>query len=513
MRYFSLIILLFSLYLPLHAQKSKNNFEVSVLKDDSLLYSNLTPKTAAEAVKLAIQDYKKESAEGLKNKSVRKLRTQCEEALQLAEKAGDKNLQIQILPYLKNLADWKKDHKEAEMYAQKMQSLQVAVAAKKVEIPAANYKPINNEPVKTPDVKIVTAPQTPTVIYVPVEKEAEKKPSPKAVAAEKARQEKEKIMMLDILKEHKEAVQSMNEVQAKNALLELQQRSLVDSFNYIKITDSLAIINKDLELNENKAELRVQASQKKFSWAMALLVALVAVGVFLRFRKEKKYSNVLAEKNDIIAKEKERSEELLLNILPVAVAEELKTKGSATARHYENVTVLFTDFKNFTSIAAQLSPQDLVADLDYCFKRFDTIILKYGLEKIKTIGDAYMVASGIPETSPDHALRMIRAAKEMIAFTSEWKTQKISENKPYFEVRIGAHSGPVVAGVVGSKKFAYDIWGDTVNVASRMESSSEVGRINISAATHELVKIEFNCTYRGKVSAKNKGEIDMYFVN
>ncbi len=511
LRYFYLVVFLAAFFLQLPAQKNKREFSPEVLTGDTMLFKNPT-KIAKEAVNKAIEEYKQKYAEGFKNATVRKLRNQCEDALKLAEKTGDKNLQLQILPYLKSLAEWKNDKKEAEDYSQKMQLLQATMTAKSVEIPTGNYKPIPTEPIKTPETKVIAPASSPTVVYVETPKSPEKAPSPKAVAAEKAKQEKEKMLMMDILKEHKEAVQGMNEAQAKNALLELQQRSMTDSFNYIKITDSLAIITKDWELNENKAELKVEESQKKFSWALAGLVAIIAIAVFFRFRKEQKYSNILGEKNALIAKEKERSEELLLNILPATVAEELKLKGIATARYYQNVTVLFTDFKDFTKIASQLSPEELVADLDYCFKKFDSIVLKYSLEKIKTIGDSYMVASGIPETSPDHALRMMRAAKEMVAFINEWKTQKIMEKKPYFEARIGAHTGPVVAGVVGSKKFAYDIWGDTVNVASRMESSGEVGKINISAATYELIKIEFACTYRGKVAAKNKGEIDMYFV-
>ncbi len=215
-----------------------------------------------------------------------------------------------------------------------------------------------------------------------------------------------------------------------------------------------------------------------------------------------------------ISKEKARSEELLLNILPEEVAEELKAKGSAEAVQIDQVTVLFTDFKGFTAMSEVLSPRDLVRDLNECFSAFDHITGKYGIEKIKTIGDAYMAAGGLPTPNTTHATDVIKAAPEMRAFITEGKARKVAAGLPYFEVRIGIHTGPVVAGIVGVKKFQYDIWGDTVNSASRMESSGEVGQVNISERTYELVKSQPDLTFspRGKVQAKGKGEMEMYFV-
>jgi len=214
-----------------------------------------------------------------------------------------------------------------------------------------------------------------------------------------------------------------------------------------------------------------------------------------------------------ISKEKRRSDELLLNILPSEVAEELKNKGNADAKQFDEVTVMFTDFKSFTTIAEKLSAKELVAEIDYCFKGFDNIIHKYNIEKIKTIGDSYMAASGLPVVNKTHAKDMVSAALEIVQFMEAHKQQRIKEGKPVFEIRIGINSGHVIAGIVGLKKFAYDIWGDTVNLASRMESSGEPGKVNISGSTYELVKNDFICTYRGKIQAKNKGEVDMYFVN
>jgi class 3 adenylate cyclase len=182
------------------------------------------------------------------------------------------------------------------------------------------------------------------------------------------------------------------------------------------------------------------------------------------------------------------------------------------AKKFESVTVLFTDFKGFTHYAHNLSPEELVRSVDYYFSKFDEIMDKYGMEKIKTIGDAYMCAGGLPFPSEDHPIKMIEAAFEIAQFIDESK--KLSNgNITHFDVRIGINTGPVVAGVVGIKKFAYDIWGDTVNVASRMESKSEPGRINISENTYKLVKDDFQCEYRGEIDVKNKGMMKMYFVN
>ena len=220
----------------------------------------------------------------------------------------------------------------------------------------------------------------------------------------------------------------------------------------------------------------------------------------------------LVEKNTILDAEMKRNEELLLNILPYDTAQELKTKGSTEAKHYSDITVMFTDFKGFTTIAEKLSPQELVTEIDMYFKAFDLIADMHGIEKIKTIGDAYMAAGGLPTENTTHAQDVIRAAIDIRAFVENQKSIRIAKGLPYFEIRIGVHTGPVVAGVVGHRKFAYDIWGDAVNLASRMESSGEAGRINISAATYERIKDKFTCTFRGEIEAKNKGQVGMYFV-
>jgi class 3 adenylate cyclase len=218
-----------------------------------------------------------------------------------------------------------------------------------------------------------------------------------------------------------------------------------------------------------------------------------------------------AQRNKI-KKGKKQSDELLLNILPIDIAEELKLKGSAEAKQFDEVTVMFTDFKGFTKISEKLTPAELVAEIDACFKEFDAIISKYTIEKIKTIGDSYMCVGGLPKSNSTHATDIVSAAIEFQEFMKEHLAQTLKSGKEPFEMRIGIHTGSVVAGIVGLKKFAYDIWGDTVNIASRMESSGEEGKINISGTTYQHIKDRFTCAYRGKIQAKNKGEIDMYFV-
>ena len=224
------------------------------------------------------------------------------------------------------------------------------------------------------------------------------------------------------------------------------------------------------------------------------------------------FLTIVYRQRNKIKEGKQRSDQLLLNILPEEVAEELKQKGSADAKQFDEVTVMFTDFKGFTQLTEKLSPTQLVHEIDTCFKAFDEIITRHHIEKIKTIGDSYMCVGGLPVTNTTHPLDVVQAALEIQQYMHEYSLKQKNAGKEAFEIRIGIHSGPVVAGIVGVKKFAYDIWGDTVNIASRMESSGEAGKVNISGSTYALVKNNFTCIHRGKIQAKHKGEIDMYFV-
>jgi class 3 adenylate cyclase/Tfp pilus assembly protein PilF len=277
-----------------------------------------------------------------------------------------------------------------------------------------------------------------------------------------------------------------------------------------KKQDEINILTKDAEIQ--KLNIKRQKLIRNSVALMGVLLLALAIGLWQRYRYVRKTRNELAEKNVMIQKEKDKSDELLLNILPAETAEELKTKGRSEARQFEMVTVLFTDFKGFTQKAEQLTAAELVNEIDLCFKAFDQIISRHHIEKIKTIGDAYMCAGGLPVPNTTNPIDTVRAALEIRDFMDSLKEKRMKENRPYFEIRIGVHTGPVIAGIVGVKKFAYDIWGDTVNIASRMESSGEVGMVNISGITYEVVKEHFMCTHRGKIEAKNKGAVDMYFV-
>jgi len=257
----------------------------------------------------------------------------------------------------------------------------------------------------------------------------------------------------------------------------------------------------------HKEEVRQQEKTRNISILVGVFFLLLAGSFYIRWRYVRK-------SKASIQIEKDRSENLLLNILPEEIARELKEKGKADARDFEMVSILFTDFKDFTEQGAKLSAAELVNEINYCFEAFDAIIEKYGIEKIKTIGDAYMAAGGLPVPSDDSAKRTVLAALEMQEFISNSRSETKSRGKHAFEMRAGIHTGPVVAGIVGVKKFQYDVWGDTVNTASRVESSGQVGQVNISQTTYELLKDDpdFAFQSRGQIEAKGKGAMEMYFV-
>lgn len=294
----------------------------------------------------------------------------------------------------------------------------------------------------------------------------------------------------------------------------------------------ISLLNKDKELltrqqEINQLELERQSTFRQFAYGLGILsliiLGLVLAGLLFARRSNNKLTKqnteieqqkVELEKNQqLIQEEKAKSDALLLNILPSETAEELKNIGYATPRKYDLVSVLFTDFSGFTAISKNMSAEELIGELNECFLAFDEIVERYGLEKIKTIGDAYMCAGGIPTPNTSNPIDIAHAALEMQAYMNQRIAQKQQGNQKYWNMRIGIHTGTVIAGVVGSKKFAYDIWGDTVNIASRMESNSDIGAINISATTYSYIKNHFNFTSRGPIPVKNAGEIEMFFLN
>ena len=279
--------------------------------------------------------------------------------------------------------------------------------------------------------------------------------------------------------------------------------SLQFDFDIQKKQSEVDLLTKDNELQE--ADIKRQKFAK-FAFLMGLFLFLIIALITYRSYLRK------VKTNKILDKQKDEIEGLLLNILPEEVAKELQTTGQAVPRHFNEVSVLFSDFKGFTAHAEKLSPQELVMELNTCFIAFDDIVGKYNLEKIKTIGDSYMCAGGIPVEEEGHVFSMIKASIEMQDWIKENNIRRNNIGLASWDLRIGIHVGPIVAGVVGKKKYAYDIWGSTVNIASRMESNGEPGRVNISSTTYELIKEKYTCTYRGKIHAKNVGEIDMYFV-
>ncbi|MEO8762990.1 MAG: adenylate/guanylate cyclase domain-containing protein [Ginsengibacter sp.] len=274
-------------------------------------------------------------------------------------------------------------------------------------------------------------------------------------------------------------------------------------FDLEKKEGQITLLKKDNELTD--LELNRQKLARN-----ALIIGLI-MAFILAFFIYRNY-RIKVKTNKILDRQKVEIENLLLNILPAEVAHELQTKGHAIPRNYESVSVLFTDFKGFTAIADKMTPTEVVHELSTCFMAFDNIVEKHRLEKIKTIGDSYMCAGGIPTYHEDHVCNMVKAGLEMLSFIEQYNKSRIADGFDVWDIRVGIHVGPVVAGVVGTKKYAYDIWGSTVNIASRMESNGLPGMINISAATYELIKNDFDCNYRGKIHAKNVGEIDMYFV-
>ena len=236
-------------------------------------------------------------------------------------------------------------------------------------------------------------------------------------------------------------------------------------------------------------------------------------GITGQARDLEEQSNELEKQKNKLEVEKAKTDELLQNILPYEIAEQLKNKGAVKAKKYRMVSILFTDFVDFTKISSELEPEDIIKELSVYFRKFDEITEDHFIEKIKTIGDAYMAVGGLPLRNKSNPIDAVLSALEIQKFMKMYNDSRKAKGLTGWSLRLGIHTGKVVAGVIGSKKFAYDIWGDAVNTASRLETAGVAGKVNISGETYKYIKTFFNCTYRGKISAKNKGEIDMYFVD
>jgi len=300
-----------------------------------------------------------------------------------------------------------------------------------------------------------------------------------------------------------------NKEKEKQLRIVEQQKQLTEA--KLLVTDKEKKLQQ-IEIISQKKEIQLKNLQRNGFIIGFTLLLISLFFIYRNYKNQKLYNRKLNISNHKLEKEKQKTEDLLHNILPVEIANELKQNGVSEARQYDSVSVLFTDFVNFTGISEKLSPKQLVEEIDKCFIAFDEIIEKHNLEKIKTIGDAYLAVSGLPNENKNHAVSIINAAKEILKFMDSTNSVFGNKSKSRAGIRIGIHSGPVVAGIVGVKKFAYDIWGDTVNTAARMEQNSEPGKINISNSTFELVKNHYKFFHRGKIDAKNKGMIDMYFV-
>ena len=306
----------------------------------------------------------------------------------------------------------------------------------------------------------------------------------------------------------------------KKSLFHYQEFVLYrDSVKNVETFQAVADLRTEYEISQKQVEIdllvkesEIQNLREKRQRYLNYLSGIVLISILLLgFGLYRRYY-FIKRTNLIIEEERKRSDNLLRNILPAETALELKQNGKVLAKKFDSVTVLFTDFEGFTSYSERLSPEELVESIDFYFSKFDEIMEKYGLEKIKTVGDAYMCAGGLPFITQDHAYKMVQASIEILNFVRVRKAGKEKDVTP-FDIRIGINTGPVIAGVVGTKKFAYDIWGDTVNTAARMESNGEIDKINISESTYELIKNNFECQDRGEIEVRNKGKMKMYFVN
>ncbi len=439
-----------------------------------------------------------------KNRDTPRALSRYDAAKDNAVRAGDNNLAIAILKKVAQLHTRSKKYREAYLATNEALSLKgkgasTGGSSTQTRLINENTKLENENRRLTKDKERLS-----NELYAI----KGKKGGPISAGATSVLTREEAAIQRERLKEIEEKEKQLQSMASEKAETEKRRARLERKYAALSKED----LEKEALLTETKLENERASNFNKILGLAVGSLCMFAILLFGRLSANRKSKKELEEKNGLIATEQKKADELLLNILPAPIAAELKANGRAKAQKFNDVSVLFTDFKNFSGIAERMSPVDLVDELDHCFKGFDYIIAQYpSIEKIKTIGDAYMCASGV-NGKAHKADDLVKAALEMQEFLEEYKLDRQKRSKVFFEARIGIHSGPVVAGVVGFKKFAYDIWGDTVNLAARMESNSEVGKVNISATTYQKVRHLFSCDHRGKIAAKNLGQVDMYFV-
>jgi class 3 adenylate cyclase len=459
------------------------------------------------------------------------------EALRLAQKAGDADLLAMTRLQASNIAaalyDYELSLAEYRRYLDIRDSLETAARLREQNLASQQYLVERTE--KELDEMIYTR-KVERLELSQLRLEAKKKEQEMELLVKTGElqeatiqnQELEKNRALQelLLAEEKLAAERKDrEIKDLKVQQQLQESELRrNELEQARQQQEITVLTQEKEISE--LNLQKVRARNRFMAGLIVLGLVILVIIYRSWRYARKINRVLKDQRnkiqqqkeaiesqyDLIKIEREKSEKLLLNILPEETAAELKEKGYASPRQYELVTVLFTDFVGFTMVAEKMTPQEIVRELDYCFMEFDRIIDRHNLEKIKTIGDSYMCAGGIPVANDSNPFDVVEAALEIRDFMDKTRKAREDSGEAYWQLRIGVHTGPVVAGVVGKNKFAYDIWGDAVNTASRMESSGEAGKVNISGRTYEIIKEHFDCSYRGKIKAKNKGEVDMYFV-
>lgn len=421
------------------------------------------------------------------------------EAISIAQKGSDKQTEIEILLNLGSLNYIRENYSKSLSYYQK--SLKMAEDFK-------SPQPISNSKISLGNIffkhhKIKKAIQycqeglsiADKLGSIPLKKEACE------CLYKSYKKDNNNVLALNFYEKSLVFKDSLQSVETSNKMMdmEFQNKQLLDSISYVKKEHIIQL--------KHKEEVQIKEKQRNAIIISLGFILVLAIGLWSRL-------NFVKKSREALKVEKERSEKLLLNILPEEIAHELKEKGAVNARDFNLVTVLFSDFKSFTQTAEKMTPQELVEEINVCFKAFDLISDKYKIEKIKTIGDSYMVAGGIPIPEGNFIANTVYAALEMQEFMENRKLENTFYGKPAFEMRIGIHAGPIVAGIVGLKKFQYDVWGDTVNTASRIESNGTVGRVNISETLYQLLKQDdsFVFSYRGNIHAKGKGNINMYYI-